>query len=38
MATRANAHINEFGGGSLGLISDPAAVVDVIQAAVEATS
>lgn len=38
MATRANAHISEFGGGHLGLISDPEAVVDVIQAAIEATS
>lgn len=38
MATRANAHISEFDGGHLGLISDPDAVVEVIHAAVEATS
>jgi hypothetical protein len=38
MATRANAHISEFGGGHLGLISDPEAVVDVIQKAIDATS
>ena len=38
MANRANAHISEFDGGHLGLISDPDAVVEVIHAAVEATS
>jgi pimeloyl-ACP methyl ester carboxylesterase len=38
MATRANAHISEFGGGHLGLISDPEAVVEIIQEAVDATS
>jgi pimeloyl-ACP methyl ester carboxylesterase len=38
MATRANAHISEFGGGHLGLISDPEAVVEAIQEAIDATS
>jgi pimeloyl-ACP methyl ester carboxylesterase len=38
MATRANAHISEFDGGHLGLISDPEAVVEVIERAIAATS
>jgi pimeloyl-ACP methyl ester carboxylesterase len=38
MANRAKAHISEFGGGHLGLIADPDAVVEVIQDAVEGTS
>jgi pimeloyl-ACP methyl ester carboxylesterase len=38
MATRANAHISEFDAGHLGLISDPDAVVEIIQDAVEGTS
>lgn len=38
MATRAMAHISEFDAGHLGLISDPDAVVEIIQMAAEATS
>jgi pimeloyl-ACP methyl ester carboxylesterase len=38
MANRAKAHISEFGGGHLGLIADPDAVVEVIQDAVEGSS
>lgn len=38
MANRANAHISEFAGGHLGLISDPDAVAEIIEDAVEGTS
>ena len=38
MATRAGAHIGEFDAPHLGLISQPGAVVKVINEAVEATS
>jgi len=38
MATRAKAHISEFEAGHLGLISDPDAVVEVIETAIAATS
>ena len=38
MANNANAHISTFDAGHLGLISNPEAVVDVILAAVRATS